>query len=118
MNSSPATDGKSITRRHFFQECGYGVGKIALAGLLTNSLGRAHTRTHFAPKAKRVIHLFQAGAPSQLELFDNNPTVLNKYQNSYKKHLTFSRRLNQFEPFFINYVAHCTVSSILGNTDA
>lgn len=73
MNSSPATDGKSITRRHFFQECGYGVGKIALAGLLTNSLGRAHTRTHFAPKAKRVIHLFQAGAPSQLELFDNKP---------------------------------------------
>jgi len=75
MNSSPATDGKAITRRHFFQECGYGVGKIALAGLLTNSLGRAHTRTHFAPKAKRVIHLFQAGAPSQLELFDNKPNL-------------------------------------------
>ena len=75
MNSSLATDFKSITRRHFFQECGYGVGKIALAGLLTNTLGRAQTRTHFAPKAKRVIHLFQAGAPSQLELFDNKPNL-------------------------------------------
>ena len=75
MNSSLATDGKSITRRHFFQECGYGVGKIALAGLLTNTLCRAQSRTHFAPKAKRVIHLFQAGAPSQLELFDNKPDL-------------------------------------------
>ena len=75
MNSSLATDFKSITRRHFFQECGYGVGKIALAGLLTNTLVRAQTRTHFAPKAKRVIHLFQAGAPSQLELFDNKPNL-------------------------------------------
>ena len=62
------------TRRHFFQECGYGVGKLALAGLLTNSFAKP-TGTHFAPKAKRVIHLFQAGAPSQLELFDNKPKL-------------------------------------------
>ena len=62
------------TRRHFFQECGYGVGKMALAGLLTNSFAKP-AGTHFAPKAKRVIHLFQAGAPSQLELFDNKPKL-------------------------------------------
>ncbi|MGY8650164.1 MAG: DUF1501 domain-containing protein [Verrucomicrobiia bacterium] len=75
MNSLPVTDASAnLTRRHFFGECGYGVGKLALAGLLTNSFARP-TGTHFAPKAKRVIHLFQAGAPSQLELFDNKPKL-------------------------------------------
>ena len=75
MNSSLATDVSRLTRRHFFSECGYGVGKIALAGLLTGTVGKARARTHFAPQAKRVIHLFQAGAPSQLELFDNKPKL-------------------------------------------
>jgi len=77
-----------ITRRHFLRGCGVGLGKIALAGLLTEALGgRAaesdHTGTnplaprqpHFPGKAKRVIHLFMAGAPSQLELFDNKPEL-------------------------------------------
>ena len=82
MNKTNQTDSQArpynspeITRRHFFEECGYGVGKIALAGLLTGALGQARARTHIAPKAKRVIHLFQAGAPSQLELFDNKPKL-------------------------------------------
>jgi len=82
MNKTNQTDSQyrssnsqKITRRHFFGECGYGVGKIALAGLLTGALGQARARTHFPPKAKRVIHLFQAGAPSQLELFDNKPKL-------------------------------------------
>ena len=82
MNKTNQTDSQArpsnsheITRRHFFGECGYGVGKIALAGLLTGALGQARARTHFPPKAKRVIHLFQAGAPSQLELFDNKPKL-------------------------------------------
>ena len=82
MNKTNQTDSQArpsnsqeITRRHFFGECGYGVGKIALAGLLTGALGQARARTHFPPKAKREIHLFQAGAPSQLELFDNKPKL-------------------------------------------
>jgi hypothetical protein len=78
----------SLTRRHFFRECGVGVGKIALASLLTGARpGAAAPRyaapadplapkpPHFAPKAKRVIHLFMAGAPSQLDLFDYKPTL-------------------------------------------
>src|ERR1041384_7757560 len=77
-----------ITRRHFLQRCGVGLGKIALAGLLTDSLaGRLLSATsdaanplaarnpHFLGKAKRVIHLFMAGAPSQLELFDHKPEL-------------------------------------------
>src|SRR5688572_25926394 len=80
-----------LTRRHFFKECGLGVGKIALASLLMQSGGRALASEiadlksqnpltsrppHFKAKAKRVIYLFMVGAPSQLDLFDNKPTLV------------------------------------------
>jgi hypothetical protein len=69
-----------VSRRHFLKDCGVGLGKMALAGLLTDSLTtRAAAVTprtpHFQGKAKRVIHLFMAGAPSQLELFDHKPAL-------------------------------------------
>ena len=74
-----------VTRRHFLRDCGVGLGKMAFAGLLTDALaGRAFgaannplvaRQPHFPAKAKRVIHLFMAGAPSQLELFDNKPEL-------------------------------------------
>jgi hypothetical protein len=74
------------TRRHFFSECGLGVGKMALAGLLARDAiaaegPRAVTGPlapkppHFPAKAKAVIQLFMAGAPSQLELFDHKPKL-------------------------------------------
>src|SRR5689334_22149515 len=78
----------NVTRRWFLRDCGVGLGKIALGGLLADSLlGRiasakvasanplAPRQPHFAPKAKRVIHLFMAGAPSQLDLFDYKPEL-------------------------------------------
>ncbi len=78
-----------LTRRWFFQECGIGLGSIALGSLLnqTGVFGAEGDRNnaptsplapkepHFKPKAKRVIYLFQAGAPSHLELFDNKPEL-------------------------------------------
>jgi hypothetical protein len=74
-----------LNRRHFFADCGVGLARMALAGLLTGawtSVGRGATvdplapkQPHFTPRAKRVIHLFMAGAPSQLELFDNKPEL-------------------------------------------
>ncbi|MGC4046928.1 MAG: DUF1501 domain-containing protein [Armatimonas sp.] len=64
------------TRRHFFEECGVGIGKLALAGLLTEGLAQAAPKPQ--GKAKAVIQLFMAGAPSQLDLFDNKP-MLAKY---------------------------------------
>ncbi len=74
------------TRRHFFRDCGVGVGKIALASLLAEGASRnaaaaagaspiAPKRPHFSATAKRVIYLFMAGAPSQLELFDYKPKL-------------------------------------------
>ena len=72
-----------VTRRHFLGECGVGLGKIALASLLTGAVARGSTagnallpkQPHFPGKAKRVIHLFMAGAPSQLDLFDYKPEL-------------------------------------------
>ncbi|HSU52835.1 MAG TPA: DUF1501 domain-containing protein [Candidatus Dormibacteraeota bacterium] len=75
---------KLITRRWFFEQCGVGLGTIALGSLfrengwaapsaLANPL--APKQPHFAPKAKRVIFLFMAGAPSHLELFDYKPEL-------------------------------------------
>jgi hypothetical protein len=71
----------TITRRHFFGGCGVGLGKIALAGLLTDAFSArasgplAPRKPHFPAKAKRVIHLFMAGAPSHLDLFDPKPAL-------------------------------------------
>ncbi len=74
-----------ITRRHFLRDCGVGVGKMALAGLLAERLGAqtapafvnpmAPHPGHFTGKAKAVIHLFMAGAPSHLDLFDFKPDL-------------------------------------------
>jgi Protein of unknown function (DUF1501) len=72
-----------MTRRHFFGRCGAGVGVAALAALLEESGLAQQTGLpglpHFAPKAKRVIYLYQSGAPSQLDLFDPKPQ-LEKYR--------------------------------------
>lgn len=65
------------TRRHFFGKSAYGLGAIALSKLLGDELPRGGMPglPHFAPKAKRVIYLFQSGAPSQIELFDYKPKL-------------------------------------------
>ncbi|HEX4796320.1 MAG TPA: DUF1501 domain-containing protein [Humisphaera sp.] len=67
-----------LTRRHFFGRSASAIGAAALASLLP-SLVRADEAApgipHFAPKAKRVIYLFQSGGPSQLELFDYKPRL-------------------------------------------
>ena len=81
-----ASQGLGLSRRHFLRDCGVGLGKVAFAGLLTGSLGSrlgaavtenalAPRNPHFRPRAKRVIHLFMGGAPSQLELFDHKPEL-------------------------------------------
>lgn len=71
------------TRRQFFADCGVGLGKIALSSLLAgragNSLNAAESSNaglHFPAKVKRVIYLFMAGAPSQLDLFDYKPKLV------------------------------------------
>src|SRR5260221_2459893 len=73
-----------VSRRWFFEQCGVGLGAMVLSNLLAQSGNAANTtpadplapkKPHFAPKAKSVIFLFMAGAPSHLELFDYKPAL-------------------------------------------
>src|SRR5262245_23763510 len=68
-----------LTRRQFFNRCSLSIGTAALLALLKeDGLAAAEGLPglpHFAPKAKRVIYLFQSGGPSQLELFDHKPQL-------------------------------------------
>jgi hypothetical protein len=78
--------GLQMTRRHFFGRQASGIGMAALAGLLGRQLradapqhkvyGGLPGLPHFAPKARRVIYLFQSGGPSQMELFDYKPRLV------------------------------------------
>ncbi|MEQ8335748.1 MAG: DUF1501 domain-containing protein [Cyclobacteriaceae bacterium] len=92
--------GLNINRRHFLGKAALGVGSAALGSLMIPDLlnGGSGSEnelplgfTHFAPKAKRIIFLFQNGAPSQLESFDYKP-LLNKM---YDQDLPESVRGNQ-----------------------
>jgi hypothetical protein len=76
----------NMNRRRFLASMSMGVGSVALGSLLIPDLFRSSPEEaimaglpHFAPKAKRVIYLFQNGAPSQLDLFDYKP-LLQKMQ--------------------------------------
>src|SRR4051812_11643703 len=87
----PLLEGKALyTRRQFFGRSVMGIGTAALASLLAKdvfaagvSAGRATRQgipglpdlPHFAPKAKRIIYLFQNGAPSHVDLFDYKPKL-------------------------------------------
>ena len=85
---NPQTERKLLlTRRHFFGLSSAGVGTAALATLLNEDMFAGASGSeqasapgllglpHFAPKAKRIIYLFQSGAPSQMELFDYKPRL-------------------------------------------
>ena len=75
---------QSVTRRKFFQQCGTGMGALALASLLNEKLFAAQPASsgplgpHFAPKAKNIIYLFQSGGPSHLDLFDYKPELIKR----------------------------------------
>ena len=72
---------RHITRRHFFEQASFGMGSLALASLMDGRLAGAQAQLSpagalaFAPKVKRVIYLFMAGAPSQIDLFDPKPAL-------------------------------------------
>jgi hypothetical protein len=74
----------ALTRRTFLQRSASGIGLAALGALLSEQLSAAPVKSpigglpgfpNFAPKAKRVIYLFQSGAPSQMDLFDPKPEL-------------------------------------------
>jgi hypothetical protein len=97
-----------LTRRYFFQKSGLGLGTAALASLLGRDLSAATTvgstapeaghagvlgATHFVPKAKRVIWLFMADAPSQLDLFDYKPTLKDYFDKDLPESIRMGQRI-------------------------
>jgi hypothetical protein len=91
------------TRRQFLSQSGIGIGAIALAELLhcdlfaqspdASATGGLAGLPHFAPKAKRVIYMFQSGAPSQLDLFDYKPELAKRHATDLPDSIRNGQRL-------------------------
>ena len=76
--SLTAAQRMAVSRRTFLKQSAGGIGLAALGSLLAPSLQAAAAPPafpNFAPKAKRIIYLFQSGAPSQMDLFDPKPQL-------------------------------------------
>lgn len=84
------------SRRQFLQTSGMGLGAAALGSLLSqvDGAGGSHAvGPHQAPKAKRVIFLFMAGAPSQLDLFDYKPDLAKRFREPLPESITQGQRV-------------------------
>lgn len=95
----PMALSQHINRRHFLQRMGVGLGSAAL-GLLGGAAtpqaaaeAIARRVAHHAPRAKRVIYLFQSGAPSQLELFDYKPKLKDLHMKELPDEVRMGQRL-------------------------
>lgn len=75
MNKELIPPCSPLARRWFLQQCGVGLGAVALRQMLQASDPLAPKRPHHKPTAKNVIFLFMGGGPSHLELFDNKPEL-------------------------------------------
>ncbi len=83
MNQAPLTVQDALNRRALLRQSATSIGTAALATLLNSSTMAEEAKAHaalpgfpnFAPKAKRIIYLFQSGAPSQMDLFDPKPEL-------------------------------------------
>ena len=81
--NAPEAFRRQVSRRWFLEQCGVGLGSIALGSLLGENANAAPApvdpltpqRPHYTARAKHVIFLFQAGAPSHLDLFDYKPKL-------------------------------------------
>jgi hypothetical protein len=87
----------AISRRTFLQNSAAGLGATALAGLMGGSSAQAAPGLpgglQFPAKAKRIIYLFQSGAPSQIDLFDPKPQLLNRVGQDLPESIRQGQRL-------------------------
>ncbi len=100
MNPSVPTydDLMRHTRRHFLGKAGLSIGAMAMTNLLGSRASAASIGAlgapHIAPKAKRVIYLFQAGGPSHLETFDFKPLLRSGHGKALPKDIIGNQRLS------------------------
>jgi Protein of unknown function (DUF1501) len=91
----------NMNRRRFLSKLSLGIGSVALGSLLIPDLFTGKIQEdallarlpHFAPKAKRIIYLFQNGAPSQLDLFDYKPMLREKFGQDLPASIRMGQRL-------------------------
>jgi hypothetical protein len=98
----------ALTRRHFFGHGALGLGTAALASLMGEQaqgskvdsefanparVGGLPSLPHFAPKAKRAIYLFMAGAPSQIDFFDHKPKLSEMFDKDLPESVRNGQRL-------------------------
>ena len=98
-------ENKNYTRRDFLTKTSLGLGALSLGSLISpvNAYGQSDFLNlldsekmklpHFIPKAKRVIYLFQSGAPSQLDLFDYKPKLNEMFGKEVPKTIIGEQRL-------------------------
>ena len=83
-----------MSRRRFLNSFGLGLGGMALADLLGSASARGATSNiHLAPRAKRVIYLFQSGAPSQMDLYDHKPLLNQRHGQQLPEEIRRGQRL-------------------------
>ena len=129
----PLTESQLIVnRRYFFGRSATGIGMAALATMLgEDAFGNElpATLTQIAPKAKRVIYLFQNGAPSHVELFDHKPELAKRHGQAVPESLLAGKRfstmtgnasgkklLAPLEPFHARGQSGATVSELMPHT--
>ena len=92
----------NISRRQFFGKMAQGIGAMALGSILNNNIFAAPASPfergflgspHFAPKAKRIIYLFQHGGPSQMDLFDYKPGLASQFDKEIPKSVRGDQRI-------------------------
>ncbi len=93
-------DWKNLTRRHFLADCWTGAGALALAALLeqTASAAPSARAPHYPPKAKRIVFLNMSGGPSQLELFDYKPKLVELHGQPIPKSVVGEQRYAFIKP--------------------
>ncbi|MEE2685932.1 MAG: DUF1501 domain-containing protein [Planctomycetota bacterium] len=87
---------EGMSRRELLGKFGMGLGGIALADLLAGQAAAGDGvlgKLHHAPRAKRVIYLFQSGAPSQMDLFDHKPLLKEKHGTELPESVRKGQRL-------------------------
>jgi len=101
MNKQLLEHSLGINRRKFLSKLSLGIGSVALGSLLIPDLfgGKSDEEIllsglpQFAPKAKRIIYLFQNGAPSQLDLFDYKPKLIEMFGQDLPESIRMGQRL-------------------------
>ncbi len=89
---------QNLTRRHFLKDATLGLGALALSSFIKKeeSLPPKLGGPHFAPRAKRVIYLFQAGGPSQLEMLDYKPELKGRHGQELPSSVSKGQRVTEF----------------------